>query len=93
MCRRQFISTTKAEDWAECPLSRKNTLEEKVQKIFVQLLPKAKSTQTSESVFAERVEQVGKTKIELELTKNVDSFLDGQANYASILVSFKIKSL
>ena len=51
-----------------------------------------KSTQTSGSVFADRIEQVKKTKFELELIKIVDCFLDGHGNYTSNLVSFKIKS-
>ena len=50
---------------------------------------KTKSTQTSRSVFAGRVEQFKKTKIELELTKIVDCFLDGHGNYTSDLVSSK----
>ena len=56
-------------------------------------LQKNKSTQTSGSLFAERIEKVKKTKFELELIKNVDCFLDGYGNYPSNLVSFKIKSL
>ena len=57
------------------------------------LSKKNKSTQTSGSVFAERIEKVKKTKFELELIEIVDCFLDGHGNYASNLVSFKIKSL
>ena len=56
-------------------------------------LRKNKSTQTSGSVFAEKIEKVKKTKFELELTKIVDCFLDRHGNYDSNLVSFKIKSL
>ena len=52
-----------------------------------------KSTQTSGSVFADRIEEVKKTNFELELIKNVDCFLDGHGNFTSNLVSFKIKSL
>ena len=44
-------------------------------------------------MFAERIEKVKKTKIELELIKIIDCFLDGHGNYDSNLVSFKIKSL
>ena len=40
-------------------------------------LQKNKSTQTSGSVFAERIEKVKKTNFELELIKIVDCFLDG----------------
>ena len=52
-------------------------------------LQKAKSTQTSGSVFADRIEQVKKTKIELELIKIEDCFLDGHDNYTRNLVSFE----
>ena len=44
-------------------------------------------------MFADRIEQVKKTKFELELIKIVNWFLDGHGNYTSNLVSFKIKSL
>ena len=37
ICRGQIISTSKTEEWTEC---EKETLEEKVQKTFVELLPK-----------------------------------------------------
>ena len=50
---------------------------------------KTKTTQTSGSVFAERIENVKKTKLELELIKAVDCFLDGHGNFDSNLVSFK----
>ena len=52
-----------------------------------------KTTQTSGSVFAERIGKVKKTNFELDLIKIVVSFLDGHGNYDSNLVSFKIKSL
>ena len=67
----------------------KKTLEEKVQKTLLSSFQKVKSKQTSGSVSADRIEQVVKTKFELELTKTVDCFLDGQGNYTSKLVSFK----
>ena len=56
-------------------------------------LQKDKSTQTSGSVFAERIEKVKKTNFELKLIKFVDCFLDGHGNYDSNLVFFKLKSL
>ena len=56
-------------------------------------LQKNKSTQTSGSVFADRIAKVTKANFELELTKFVDCFFDGHGNYDSNLVSFKIKSL
>ena len=48
-----------------------------------------KSTQTSESASANEIEQVKKRKVELELIKIVDWFLDGHGNHTSDLVSFK----
>ena len=54
---------------------------------------KTKTTQTIGSVFAQRIENVKKTKFEFELIKFVDCFLDGHGNFDSSLVSFKIKSL
>ena len=44
-------------------------------------------------MFADRSEQVKKTKFELDLITIVDCFRDGHGNYTSNLVSFKIKSL
>ena len=54
---------------------------------------KTKTTQTSGSVFAERIEKAKRTKFEIELIKIVDCFLDSHGNFDSNLVSFKIKSL
>ena len=61
----------------------------KYQKHLLSSFRKAKSTQTSASVFADRIEQVKKTKIELELIETLDCFLDGHGNYFSELIAFK----
>ena len=45
--------------------------------------------QTSRPVFADRIEQVEKTKFDIELIKIVDCFLDGHGKYSSNLVFFK----
>ena len=74
-------------------IAKKRLLREKYKKHLLSSFQKTKSTQTSGSVFAERIEQVKKTEFELELMKIVDFFLDGHGNYTSNLVSFKIKSL
>ena len=71
----------------------KKTLEKKVRKTLVELLPKPKLTGTSRSVFADGIEQVKKTKFELELITIVDYFLDGHVNYTSNLVSIILISL
>ena len=73
-------------------IAKKRLLRKKF-KLFLSALQKNKSTQTSGSVFAERIEKVKKTKFELELIKIVDCFLDGHGNYDSNTVSYKIKSL
>ena len=72
---------------------KKRPLSKKYKKHLLSSVQKTKSTQTSGSVFADRNEQVRKTKFALELIMNVDCFLDGHGTYTSILVSFKLKSL
>ena len=74
-------------------IAKKRLLRKKFKQHFMNALQKNKSTQTSGSVFAERIEKVKKTRFELELIKIVDCFLDGHGNYDSNLVSFRIKSL
>ena len=73
-------------------IAKKRLLWRMYKKHLLSSFQKTKSTQTSESVFADRIEQVKKTKFELELIKIVDCFLDGHGIYTN-LVSFKIKSL
>ena len=73
--------------------AKKRILRKKFKQHFMSALQKNKSTQTSGSVFAKRIEKAKKTKFELELIKIVDCFLDGHSRYDSNLVSFKIKSL
>ena len=74
-------------------IAKKRLLRKKYKKHLFSSFQKTKTTQTSGSVFAERIEKVKKTKFELDLIKIVDCFLDGHGNYDSSLVSFKIKSL
>ena len=74
-------------------IAKNRLLRKKYKKNLFSSFQKTKSTQTSGSVFADRIEQVKKTNFELELIKIVDCFLDGHGNYTSNLVSFKIKSL
>ena len=74
-------------------IAKKRLLRKKYKRHLLSSLQKTISTQTSGSVFADRIEQVKKTKFEVELIKIVDCFLDGYGNYDSNLVSFKIKSL
>ena len=74
-------------------IARKRFLRKNYKKHLLSSLQTTKSTQTSASVFAERIVQVKKTNFEIELIKIVDCFLDGHGKYTSNLVSFKIKSL
>ena len=53
---------------------------------FLSSFQKTKTTKTSGSVFAERIEKVKKTKFELKLTKIVNCVRDGHGNYDSNLV-------
>ena len=52
-----------------------------------------KLTQSSGSVFADRIQQVKKTKLDIELTKIIDCFQNGLGNCSSNLVSLKKTSL
>ena len=74
-------------------IAKKRLLRKKYKKHLFSALQKTKTTQTSGSVFAERIEKVKKTRFELELIKIIDCFPDGHGNFDSNLVSFKIKSL
>ena len=64
-------------------------LRKKYKKHWLRSFQHTKSTHTSESDFADRIEQVKETKLEKQLLKNVDSFPDGQRNQTSNLVSFE----
>ena len=70
-------------------IAKKRLSRKKYKKPLFSSLQKTKSTQTRGSLFADRIEQVKKTKFELELIKIVDCFLDGHGKYSSSLVSLK----
>ena len=74
-------------------IAKKRLLRKKIKQQFMSALQKNKSTQTSASLFAERIKKVKNTKFELELIKNVDCFLDGHVNNDSNLATFNIYSL
>ena len=74
-------------------ISKKRLLRKKYKKHLLSSFQRTKSTETSGSVFADRIEQVKKTKFELELIKFVDCFLDGYGKFTTNLLSFKTKSL
>ena len=73
-------------------ITKKRLLRKKCKKCLPSSFQK-KSTQTSGSVFGDRIERVKKTKFELELIKSVACFLDSHGNYTSNLVSFETKYL
>ena len=72
-------------------MAKKRLLSKTHKKHLLSSFQKTKSTQTSGSVFADKIEQGKKTKFESELIEIVDCFLDGHGIYTSNLVSFKIK--
>ena len=65
-------------------IAKKCHSRKKYKKHLLSSFQKTKSTQSSISLFADRIEQVKKTKVELELIKIVDCFLDGHGNYISM---------
>ena len=92
ICKEQSPLTKETEEWIKCRVLQKALLRKKFKQHFMSALQKNKSTQSSGSVFAERIEKGKKTKFELELIKIAESFLDGHSSFDSNLVSFKIKS-
>ena len=74
-------------------IAKKRLSRKKYKKHLLSSFQETKSTQTSGSLFPNRIEQVEKTKFELELMESVDCFLDGHGIYTCSLVYFKIKSL
>ena len=74
-------------------IAKKRLLRKKFKQRFMSALRRNKSTKTSGSVFAERIQKLKRTKFELEIIEIVECFLDGHGNYDSNLVSLKIKYL
>ena len=87
-----FNQTNKREDRMPS-IAKQRLLRRKFKKHLFSSFKKTKTTQTSGSVFAEKIEQLKKTKFEMKLMKTVHCFLDGHGNYDSNLVSFKKKPL
>ena len=69
--------------------AKKRLLRKKYKKHLFSSFQKTKTTQTSGSVFAERIEKVKKTKFKFQLMKIEDCFLDGHGKFDSNLISFK----
>ena len=73
-------------------VSKKEFLRKKYKIFLLSSFEKIEPMETSRSSLADRIEQVKKTKIELELIKILYFFLDGHGNFTSNLVTFKIES-
>ena len=67
-------------------IAKKRLLRKKYKKHLLSSFQKIKATQISGSVFADRIEQVKKTKFDLELIKALDCFLNGHGILISNLV-------
>ena len=70
-------------------IAKKRLLRKMYEKHLLSSIQNTKSTQTSGSVFVDRIEQDKKIKFELELIKIVDCFLHCHGIYTSNSVSFK----
>ena len=71
-------------------IAKKRVLRKKFGKLLFSSFQKTKTTQTSGSLFAERIEIVKKNKFDLELIKIVDGYIvDGHGKYDKSLVAFK----
>ena len=65
-------------------IAKKKLLGKKYKKQLLSSIQKTKLTQTSGSVFADRIEQLKKTKFEIELIQIVNCLLNNHGNYSSI---------
>ena len=74
-------------------IAKKRILRKKYKTHLLSSFQKYKSTQTSGSLLADRIQQVTKTNFDLELIKNAVCFLDGRGKFTGNLVSFEMKSL
>ena len=70
-------------------IAKKRLLRKKYKKHWLSSLQKTKSTPTSGSVLADRIEQVKKTNFEFEVIKIVVCFLGGHGNHTGYFASFK----
>ena len=71
------------------PNIAKKLLREKYRRISRGFSKKTIPTQANDSIFAERIEQVGKTRVDLEVLKFVDCFLECYGKHISCLVTTK----
>ena len=71
--------------------SAKKTLQRKYRICLLISVQKTKLTQTSGSVFSDKIENVKKANFKIVLIEFVDCFLDGHGNYTINLVYFEIR--
>ena len=89
--KKQFFSTSKTEEWRECPASRKRDSWGKSTKITCWAhSKKLNQFKLVDQSFADRIEQFRAIIFDLELMKSVDYF---QIVMAILLVTFQIKPL
>ena len=92
-CNEELTLLTQTREWTECwALQGRDFCEKSSKSICSTPFIRQKTTQTSGSVFAERIEKIKETKFELYVFKSVDCSLDGHGNYDSNLLVFKTKS-
>ena len=72
-------------------IAKKRILRKKYRKHLLSLFQKTRSTQTSGSVFAGKIEQVKEQEFELTIIKIVNCFVDGYGSYSSKIVTFEIE--
>ena len=74
-------------------IAKKRLLRKKYKKHLLSSFQKTKSTPTSGSVLADRIEQVKKTNFEFEVIKIVVCFLGGHGNHTGYFASLNKKFL
>ena len=97
LCRVHFLSTTNTEERTEWPVSWKRDSWGKITKKNNCWAPSKRLNRRKlvDQYLQTKLNKLRRlnTKIELELIKNLESFLDGHGNSTSNFVSFKTKSL
>ena len=87
-CIRRLISTNRNRGVDEMPrIAKKRRLRKRYEKNLFSYFQNSKLTQICESIFADRKEEVKKSKLEIFLVKTADCFLGGHGNYTSALVT------
>ena len=72
-------------------IAKKRLLRKKFKKHLLTSIQKSVAVQAKGPVFVERAEQAKRTKVDLEMMKIIDSYLEGYGSYEYNLVSFRKK--